>query len=260
MIQKRSHHILIALLSTSFFIGFTQSAAAQDGIVRLSQPPPLTGEIKKQPNKTASPTTQTEALPDEVSVGDLVIPPALIVIKRNPQAITIPVNEVAPTEDESEFTEQPVVSSNTRVNSFFGYRSDPFTRGARFHSGIDLKAKWGTPLGASHAGVVKSAGWQSGYGNLVVIDHGGGVTTHYAHLSRFAVSVGDVVERGTLIGYAGSTGRATSPHLHYEVRLDGKPLNPLRALALDAESEFFNAAAANRTEKTTTGSTPEQKP
>src|SRR5262249_21594748 len=108
------------------------------------------------------------------------------------------------------------VSTNAKVGSTFGYRRDPFTRREKFHSGCDIKAHWGQPVGASLPGTVQFAGWYHGYGNMIIVEHGGGVATHYAHLSSFAVEPGQRVERGTIIGYAGSTGRATSPHLHYE--------------------------------------------
>jgi murein DD-endopeptidase MepM/ murein hydrolase activator NlpD len=123
--------------------------------------------------------------------------------------------------------------------SNFGYRRDPFTRRAKFHSGVDLKARWGDAVGASQAGIVQFAGWHHGYGNMVIVDHGGGVTTQYAHLSSFDVEPGAHVERGTIIGRAGSTGRATSPHLHYEVRIDGTATDPLQPLALDPSSDYF---------------------
>jgi murein DD-endopeptidase MepM/ murein hydrolase activator NlpD len=94
-------------------------------------------------------------------------------------------------------------------------------------------------VGASQAGIVQFAGWYHGYGNIVIIAHGGGVTTHYAHLSSFDVEVGSHVERGTIVGRAGSTGRATSPHLHYELRLDGIALNPFQTLVLESSSDYF---------------------
>jgi murein DD-endopeptidase MepM/ murein hydrolase activator NlpD len=140
---------------------------------------------------------------------------------------------------DSKYKEQPAVSSSVNVGRVFGYRRDPFTRRARFHAGVDIKARWGDPVGASQAGIVQFAGWYHGYGNLIVISHGGGVTTHYAHLSSFDVEPGVRVERGRIIGRAGSTGRATSPHLHYEVRLDGNPLNPFQPLALEPSSDYF---------------------
>jgi murein DD-endopeptidase MepM/ murein hydrolase activator NlpD len=140
---------------------------------------------------------------------------------------------------ESKYEQRPAIASNASVGSDFGYRRDPFTRRAKFHSGVDIKARWGDPIGASESGTVQFAGWYHGYGNLIIVAHGGGITTHYAHLSSFDVQPGARVERGTIVGRAGSTGRATSPHLHYEVRLDGNPLNPFQPLALEASSDYF---------------------
>jgi murein DD-endopeptidase MepM/ murein hydrolase activator NlpD len=99
--------------------------------------------------------------------------------------------------------------------------------GGRRHDGIDFPAPMGTPIGAAGVGTVISAGWNSGgYGNLVIVQHRLGYQTYYAHLSRFAVSVGSRVAGGVRIGYVGSTGHATGPHLHFEVRLNGVPINP----------------------------------
>jgi murein DD-endopeptidase MepM/ murein hydrolase activator NlpD len=134
---------------------------------------------------------------------------------------------------------QPASASNVRVNSNFGYRYDPFTGGAKFHAGVDLKAAWGDPVCASQAGVIKFAGWHHGYGYMITVDHGGGISTNYAHLSRIALPVGTRVMRGTIIGAAGSTGRSTSPHLHYEVRVNDHPVNPLHPLALEEASDYF---------------------
>ncbi|MEW6126777.1 MAG: M23 family metallopeptidase [Acidobacteriota bacterium] len=137
------------------------------------------------------------------------------------------------------YVEQPVLASSVRVGSTFGYRIDPFTGRAKFHSGLDIKAEWGDPVCASQAGVVKFASWHNGYGYMVTVDHGGGITTNYAHLSRFNVVVGLKVTRGSIIGYAGSTGRSTSPHLHYEVRINDRPVHPLRTIFLDEDSQYF---------------------
>lgn len=136
------------------------------------------------------------------------------------------------------------VISTAQVGSSFGYRSDPFTGRARFHSGCDIKAHWGESVGASLGGIVQYVGWYHGYGNIVIVNHGGGVTTHYAHLSSFDVQVGQRVERGQIVGRAGATGRATSPHLHYELRIDGNPVNPFQPLALDPTSDYFKQTAA----------------
>ncbi|HLF85287.1 MAG TPA: M23 family metallopeptidase [Blastocatellia bacterium] len=191
---------------------------------------------------TQNPQPQKPEPKVEVAFENAVIPPAPVIVKRSTKAIMIPVDGAGPASKErsdSKYEERPVLSSSVSVGSVFGYRRDPFTRRAKFHSGVDIKARWGDPVGASQAGIVQFAGWYHGYGNLIVVAHGGGVTTHYAHLSSFDVEAGARVERGTIIGRAGSTGRATSPHLHYEVRLDGNPLNPFQPLALDPSSEYF---------------------
>ncbi len=117
--------------------------------------------------------------------------------------------------------------SGFRITTYFGQR------GAyqRYHTGIDLAAPYGTPIVAAKAGQVEVAGWSSfGYGFHVVLDHGGGVETLYAHMSRIAVRAGAWVEAGEVIGYVGSTGWSTGPHLHFEVRVGGVPRNPLAYL------------------------------
>lgn len=95
------------------------------------------------------------------------------------------------------------------------------------HCGIDIGALAGTPIGAAAAGVVKRVAWIGGYGYTVEIDHGGGATTFYAHLSRALVRPGQDVEKGEPVGRVGETGRVTGPHLHFELRLDGEPVDPL---------------------------------
>ncbi len=117
------------------------------------------------------------------------------------------------------------------VGSGFGMRTDPFTGEYTMHSGIDFAAPVGTPILAAAGGVVESAERHPEYGNLVKIDHGNGLSTWYAHTSRFVVRVGDIVRKGQQIALVGSTGRATGPHLHFEVRVNGAPQNPLRYLA-----------------------------
>ncbi|RMH40722.1 MAG: peptidase M23 [Deltaproteobacteria bacterium] len=118
------------------------------------------------------------------------------------------------------------------LSSTFGERVDPIEGDRRFHAGVDLAAPEGTPVVAAGAGTVVRAGPAGGYGNLVVVDHGGGVHTRYAHLSDIAVQVGDRVAAGARIGAVGATGRATGPHLHFEVRRDGRPVDPTREIAL----------------------------
>lgn len=117
------------------------------------------------------------------------------------------------------------------LSSMFGTRKDPFTGEPDFHSGLDIAAPHGAPIRATADGVIESAGWAGNYGNAVVVRHGFGISTRYAHMSRMAVKPGAQVKRGDLLGYVGATGRATSPHLHYEILLNGQTINPLRLLA-----------------------------
>lgn len=117
-----------------------------------------------------------------------------------------------------------------RLLSSFGSRRDPFTGGSAFHSGVDISAATGTPIRVAADGIVKSAEWSGAYGKLIVIDHGQGIETYYAHMSAFDVIPGQDVRRGQVIGRSGGTGRVTSPHLHYEVRQGGAPVNPYKYL------------------------------
>ncbi len=117
------------------------------------------------------------------------------------------------------------------LSAGFGYRPDPFTGASSFHYGLDISADKGQPVVATATGVVESAEWNGNYGNLLVIDHGFGVKTRYGHLSAFAVKQSAPVKRGDLVGYVGATGRATGPHLHYEILVNGQMINPLRLLA-----------------------------
>ena len=113
-----------------------------------------------------------------------------------------------------------------RLTSHYGRRRDPFTGLLAWHRGLDLSAPTGTPILASAEGRVIRAGYYRGYGRLVEMDHGNGLQTRYAHASRLAVKVGQWVKRGEIIGYVGSSGRTSAPHLHFEVHLLGEPVNP----------------------------------
>ncbi|MDG2004997.1 MAG: M23 family metallopeptidase [Novosphingobium sp.] len=112
------------------------------------------------------------------------------------------------------------------ISSGFGYRSDPFSGGAAFHNGIDFKGPRGAPIFAAAKGVVSFAGVRQGYGNCIEISHGNGLMTRYAHMSRMGSSVGEKVGAGEVIGAIGNTGRSTGPHLHFEVRINDRPVNP----------------------------------
>lgn len=117
-------------------------------------------------------------------------------------------------------------------SSGYGWRDDPFRRRRKFHSGADYASKSGTPVAAAGSGVVLFAGRRSGYGNTVLVDHGGGIATLYGHLRRIEVQTNAKISAGDRIGQVGRTGRATGPHLHFEVRVDGRPVDPVMAMAL----------------------------
>lgn len=264
-VGKLTAAIILALITTG--TAFAQSQTVQTTSKEQSARPQSANQIvtatdqKPVEPKTSTALQNTEPPKPEpqiqVPLYNAIIPPAPVIVKRNTNAIMIPTDgagTVPNATPDSKYEERPVVSSNVSVGSVFGYRRDPFTRRPRFHSGVDIKARWGDPVGASQTGIVQFAGWYHGYGNLIIVAHGGGVTTHYAHLSSFDVEPGTHVARGTIIGRAGSTGRATSPHLHYEVRLDGNPLNPFQTLVLEASSDYFKesrpAEDAGRTDST----------
>ena len=118
------------------------------------------------------------------------------------------------------------------IGSPFGVRGDPINGHSSFHTGIDLLAPYMTPVYATAAGVVSYSGYRDDYGKVVEIDHGNGLTTRYAHLHRQTVAVGQHVSARTQIGFLGSTGRATGPHVHYEVLVNGEPQDPAKFMAL----------------------------
>ncbi len=118
-----------------------------------------------------------------------------------------------------------------KINNEFGFRRNPFGgRTYEFHAGMDIDGERGDAIIAPASGTIVKAGWQGGYGNMIEIDHGNGLTTRYGHLSKVEVLVGEPVRRGQPIGLIGSTGRSTGPHLHYELRLNDKAINPRRFL------------------------------
>ena len=116
------------------------------------------------------------------------------------------------------------------ISSRYGYRYDPFGYGSDFHPGIDIAGNYGDPVYASAAGDVEEAGWNGGYGRYIKISHGNGYETAYGHMSSIAVSSGDSVKKGDVIGYVGSSGYSTGPHLHFEVLASGQTVNPLKIL------------------------------
>lgn len=148
---------------------------------------------------------------------------------------------------------QPISNRNlNRVASGFGYRIDPIYKDRRLHAGLDFTAPIGTPIYAAADGVIKDAGFNTGgYGNRVVVNHGFGYETLYAHMVRIKARVGARIKRGEVIGYVGSTGKSTGPHLHYEVHKNGTPLDPIYFFYNDLTPAQFDrilklAAASNQ--------------
>jgi murein DD-endopeptidase MepM/ murein hydrolase activator NlpD len=136
-----------------------------------------------------------------------------------------------------------------RITSSFGERDDPFSGEGAFHAGIDIAAEYGSPVRAAADGLVTKAAFGNGYGREIMIDHGNGIETLYGHLSGFAVTAGEQVKRGQVIGYVGSSGHSTGPHLHYEVRIHNAPVNPHKYLR-----ETMNQLAASGGDTTLAGS------
>ena len=127
------------------------------------------------------------------------------------------------------------LAGEASLTSPFGYRPDPFLGRPALHPGVDLVQAYGSEIRATAAGRVIHAGWIGGYGNMVEIDHGNGLTTRYGHMSEVGVNEGDEVAAGAALGRIGTTGRSTGPHLHYEVRIDGEPVDPERFLQAGAD-------------------------
>ena len=136
---------------------------------------------------------------------------------------------------------QPVANKNLKYTaSGYGMRIDPIYKTAKFHAGMDFSANIGTPVYATGDGVIKKAGWQSGYGKIIIVSHGFGYETWYAHLNKYNVRVGQKVVRGEVIGEVGNTGKSTGPHLHYEVHLKGKVVNPVNYYFMDLSAEEYD--------------------
>lgn len=136
---------------------------------------------------------------------------------------------------------QPVANKNLKQTaSGYGTRIDPIYKTVKFHAGMDFSANVGTPVYATGNGTVQKAGWEGQYGNCIIINHGFGYVTRYAHLSKIHVRAGQKVVRGETIGAVGSTGKSTGPHLHYEVHLKGKIQNPVNFYFMDLNAEDYD--------------------
>ena len=213
-----------ALTPTSANGGFSAaltSAVAADADSAGTMPAATGGPVTAAANLVAA----GAATASWVDQALLVAPSAVRAAVTNVTAATtaVPVLTTTPLEKADRWR-LPV---DGRLTSPFGMRTHPVTGVYKLHTGADFAAATGTPIGAARAGVVRSAGWQNGNGNTVVIDHGNGVSTLYGHASELLVKPGQRVAAGEAVAKAGSTGYATGPHLHLEVRKEDKPIDPL---------------------------------
>lgn len=159
-------------------------------------------------------------------MSPFIAPAAVITVTRAADLVGTPIRPILRgTRGVHAVSGLPLASA--AISSRYGNRFHPLLGRWQQHSGVDMAAPAGTPVAATGAGSVVSAGWGGNYGYMVVIDHGGGVQTRYAHLSRMDVAAGQSVESGQRLGAVGSTGRSTGPHLHYEMRVNGRPVDPL---------------------------------
>ncbi len=236
-VSKKLLHSSIAILILSFGL-------ASLGLVGLLK----TNVLAKSEN---SATTETAAIisPDNQTNSE----PKSIDYSRPAQSENFAMNSGGPVLDVQSTAEEAAESENSdianqirsiastanptflptmwahlgKINNEFGFRRNPFGgRSYEFHPGMDIDGEKGDTVIAPANGTIIKAGWTGGYGNMIEIDHGNGLTTRYGHLSKIEIQVGDSVQRGQLIGLIGSTGRSTGPHLHYELRLNDKSINP----------------------------------
>ncbi len=207
--------------------GATTAYAQQSG-TPASDSPTFTKEvIQDKPEGTPD----VEGAPAPIPTVALVVPPSPRIVTGGPGSIAIRGGEIT---SDSPYAMKPASATSMRINSNFGWR------GGRVHKGVDFQASYGDSVGASMSGVVAFAGVKRGYGNLIVVDHGNGVSTYYAHLSAMWVSVGQSVSPGQVIGAIGVTGRSSGPHLHYEVRVNGEAINPAYLISFTEGQVWVN--------------------
>ena len=178
--------------------------------------------------------------PDEMSdVGGPFVPLAAgadpDTFRSGVAVITAEIERLAAAKDHANQLPLAKPISNAAISSRFGKRIDPFLRQPALHTGVDFRSPKGSPVQSTAAGTIVSAKYNGGYGKMVEIDHGNGVTTRYSHLSRILVKAGDRVAKGDIVARVGSTGRSTGPHLHYEVRIDGNAIDPMRYIRAGGE-------------------------
>lgn len=190
----------------------------------------LQAELKKSEAVTKEQKSTIEAKKAKIAKSNEEIDKMIDELQADADAMTSTIQSSGSSSSNSQYTGGVLAwptPSSSYITSPFGYRNHPISGTWKFHTGIDIGASSGSKIVAANSGKVILAGWNGGYGKCVVIDHGGGITTLYAHSSSLLVSYGQTVSRGQTIAKVGSTGNSTGPHLHFEVRLDGVYKNPL---------------------------------
>jgi murein DD-endopeptidase MepM/ murein hydrolase activator NlpD len=231
-----------SVLSLAFIIGVTSFSAGIFGVFNLdfSEASALASTLEKQT------VNQLSLNPNKVTTIDYSRPDVVDVYARNSGG-PASLDGMDPEDAEIEKQLRAIqVTSNQaqiptmwahmgKINNEFGFRRNPFGgRTYEFHAGMDIDGERGDQVIAPANGVVTEAGWKGGYGNMIEVDHGNGLKTRYGHLSKIDVNVGDPIARGQVMAFVGSTGRSTGPHLHYELRLNDRPINPRRFLPPEA--------------------------
>lgn len=213
------------------------TAALQEDMTRLNS---LDAELRRLVNTDGSQSTSRSGVARPAAGSNGQGGPA---VKPSPEDLIRLVNDIQLTAKAREQSLQDLKSAivdkqarlaatpsiwptNGDVTSRFGWRSSPWGGGSDWHPGIDIANDYGTPISVTADGVVVFSGWYGGYGKMIQVDHGNGITTIYAHNSENVVEVGQTVKKGDLVAYMGSTGLSTGSHLHYEVRVNGKAVNP----------------------------------
>ena len=230
------------LLGLALIIGFTTFGAGLVGVFNLDL-----SKASALASTLENPTLNKLSLnPNQVQTIDYSRPETADVYARNSGGpLSLAEMDPEDAEIEKQLRSIQVGSSQAhipamwahmgKINNEFGFRRSPFGgRTYEFHAGMDIDGERGDQVIAPANGIVTEAGWKGGYGNMVEIDHGNGLKTRYGHLSRIEVEVGQTLTRGQLMGFVGSTGRSTGPHLHYELRLNDRPINPRRFLPPEA--------------------------
>lgn len=201
-------------------------------LVGLKQTESTEKKTVPEPKPAASDTSQSKADDVSLQINSIKTSYTELSVQAMSQRQVIDDSAASVKKQVAYLNAKPAVRPvNTRITASYGYRRNPFTnRGSEFHRGIDFAGDTGDPIKATGDGVVIFAGWQSGYGKVIIISHGYGYTTLYGHNSKLLVEKGDKIKRGQVISKMGSTGRSTGSHLHYEVRLNGKTVNPSKYL------------------------------